>query len=464
MNRIMLALGLLLAGLGLAAARGEEPETGQLRVGDKLVPVAQYRGQTYRLVEPELLGRDPNLPGQLVCVEGKLKDVHAHDFGLYGTDLRPALGPANLLKGLEPGNNLWIGGKLERSGNELIFTAQVAVKLKTDPELFEDRFAAAQKAADWERMLDLAGWINRSKSYNPKISYEEDRQYRACRDRAVLAARTAAEAAFRDADAAGYSRLAGRLAELGVEREVVWRYWRRAAWLDPEQAAAAAKLAEAGFVRWRGLWVTREDKARLEAVEEGRALRLREERAGREKRRLEEAVSGAPLYARGAAELETALAALPAPEAAARLASEIQTAVSARLGRRELVLVAALPVRQQAAPLAAAMKSAEPEIRLAALELAAARGDAAARRLVAEAAAGDGAEEVVERACRLLAAAGDAESLERLVGLTGAESEPRARAAVEALRAATGQDRFTPIEWRIWWGRNKSAYPAAPAE
>ncbi len=447
----------LLAG-PILAAEGDDLESSQIRIDKQVVTVYTHRGQSYRYTDPEGLA-DAALAGQLVCVEGKLRDVRGTDFTLFGTDQKLQLAAADALKGFSPGDNVWIGGHVQDG----VFKAQVAVKLKSDLALFDDRFAAASKAKAWDRMLDLASWISRSATYNPKIAFEEHRRYRASRDRAVTSACALAEAAFKDNDAAGYSRLATRLLDLEVDRELVWRYFRLAAAIDPDQDLAARRLAEAGFIRWHGLWLTREQKAEREADETRRLTKIHEMEAARQQRRTEEAVSGAALTARESAELETSLTALPPADAAARLASTLERTSSPRLGRRVLFLTAALPPQQQTQPLAAALRSREPEIRCAALELAASRNDSAARKLIL-AALSDDSDEVVDLACSLLASAGDTQALGALVGLTASDKDFRARAAVDVLRGTTNQDRWTPVEWRLWWNKNKAAYPAPPAQ
>jgi len=463
MRRAWLRLGwcvlLGLSALPAAAAAGEDPEPSQIRIENQVVTVYTFRGQSYRYAEPDGLG-DAALAGQLVCLEGKLREIRGSEFSLHGTERKLQLGTGEVLKGFSPGDNLWVGGRAGAGG----LTAQVAVKLKSDLALFDERFAAAAKEKSWEKMLDLAGWIGRAATYNSNITIDEHRRYRACRDRAVTEASAAAEAVFGDADAGGYSRLALRLLDLGIEREVAWRYFRKAAAIDPEQETASRKLSEAGLLRWHGQWLTREQKEEREGEELRRVARARELAAAREQRRAEEAASGAAVYSREAAEVESALAALPAADAATRLASTLERASSPRLGRRTIFLAAALPAKLQGAPLAAALRSGEPEVRAAALELAATRSDLAGRKLLAEAAAGDSSDEVVALACKLLATAGDEDALEKLVELVASDKDFRARAAVEALQKITAQDRWTAVEWRLWWKKNKSAYPTGPKE
>jgi hypothetical protein len=167
---------------------------------------------------------------------------------------------------------------------------------------------------------------------------------------------------------------------------------------------------------------------------------------------------------RDAGELEAGVAGLSGEEAARRLASDIERAGDSRLARRALFLAFGLSAGLQAEPLAAALRSAEAQTRLAAVELASARKDLDGRKVVGEAARRDSAEEVAELACRLLAAAADSDAMSRLVELMGSDKEWRVRAAGEALRAVTKEERYTKAEWDLWWVRNKAAYPAGPAQ
>jgi|GEM_PF-2891550 len=456
---IILALPLLalLAGPPAKPAEAAKLESSQIRVDNQLVTVFTYAGQTYRQTTPEGLA-DPLLVGQLVCIEGKLRDIRGTGFSLFGTDQKFQAINGDVFKGFAPGDNVWLGGRAKAGS----LTAHVAVKLKSDLILFDDRFAAANTDKSWEKMLDLAAWISRSATYNPGITFEEHRRYRACRDRAVVAACSLAEAAFQQTDAAGYSRLAMRLFDLDIDREIVWRYLRQAATIDPEQELATRKLAEAGFLRWQGHWLTREQKNEQEAEASRRATRNADLRTERQRRRSEEAASGVALYSREAAELEAAISSLPPADCAIRLASSLERASSPRLARKILLLTAGLPSKLQGQPLAAAFSLRDPEVRCAAIELASTRNDRPARALIMQAAATDSSDEVVELACRILASAADAPSMQTLVELTAAEKEFRARAAVSALQTATNQDRWTPAEWRIWWSRNKTSYPQGP--
>jgi hypothetical protein len=459
---ILLGLGLapLLFLHGALGAEADKLESSQIRIDNQVVTVYTYSGQSYRFTTPDALAA-PAIAGQLVCLEGKLREVRGTDFTLYGTDRKFQATTPEVLKGVAAGDNVWIGGRVTSAS----LAAHVVVKLKSDLALFDDRFAAASTEKSWEKMLDLAAWISRSKAYNPGIAFEELRRYRATRDRAVVAACSMAEAAFQESDAAGYSRLAARLLDLDLDnREIVWRYFRQAALLDPDQELACRKLAEAGYLRWHGQWLTRAEKQEREVDEAARAARTATAKTARQLRRAEEAASGTAAYTRESAELETAIASLPPADAALRLATALERASSPRLGRRIIFLIAGLPLRHQADPLAAALASREPEVRCAALEFAATRNDLPARNMIAQAAAADSTAEVVELACQLLAAAGDGHAVGKLVELTASDKEFRSSTAVEVLQKVTSQDRWTPVEWRIWWNRNKSAYPPGPAQ
>jgi hypothetical protein len=208
--------------------------------------------------------------------------------------------------------------------------------------------------------------------------------------------------------------------------------------------------------------VTKAEKKQKEAKEKERLRRRLVEVREREERRTQEAISGAINYAKDVAEFESAMAQLRGREAAERLASSIERAAGPRLARRALFLSAALAPEMQTKPIVVAMRSANPQVRCAALELASTRRDLAARKVILEAARTDTSEEVAARGCSLLAAAADADALAALVELVGSEPEFRARAAVEALRDATNEDRFTEAEWKLWWNRNKASFPAGP--
>jgi hypothetical protein len=435
----------------------------EIKVGEQKITVVIYKGQSYRRVTFDDF-TDARLVNQLVCMEGKLKKTLADRVLIFGSKHRFKAGSPELFRKLVPGDNVWIGGRLARSGVKLVFNISVAVKLKTDLELFEERFKAAGKEGDWKRLLELAAWIDKSKDYNPKIDFAKHRRYRTCKSRAIAKACTSAEKEFGDKNAVGYADLAKRILKLGADRELAYGYMRRAASIDPELVVAVEGLSAAGFVKWRGLWVTKEEKKRLAAEErEYLTKRVATVKARRE-RRGESAVMGAVNYARDLTEMERSLAPLKGAEAAERLASEIERAAGPRLGRRALALAAALPVKLQKKPIGAAMRSTDAQVRIAALELVSVRKDLAARKILVTAAGGDGSEEVTELACNRLAAAADAHAIEALVGLVESTKKFRARAAVQALRRITGQDRFTKAEWDKWWSANKRSYPPGPTK
>ncbi len=433
----------------------------EIKVGDKKIMVMIYSGQSYRKLRFSDLS-DRRLARQLVCLEGKLKSSGGSGVRLFGTDHEFKHESLELFGKLVPGDNVWIGGKLERTRTKLNFNISVVVKLKTDLELFEKRFKAASEAGDWKYLLELADWIDKSKDYNPKIAFDEHRRYRTCKIKAINKACLSAEAVFKESDAIGYANLAVELLNLGADRDVAYRYFRRAAAIDPELEAAAKRLAAAGFLRWHGRWVTREEKKKLEAAEQLEVSRRVAEIKAREDRRSDEAVLGARNHARDVIEIETVLAALRGVDAAARMTSEIERASEPRLGRRVLALVASLPIKLQAKPIDAAMRSAEPQIRTAALELAASRGDLAGRKVVAQAARKDSSREVTELACERLGKAGDVDAMAVLISLVDSEKDFRSRVAVDVLRKVTREDRFTKVEWAIWWKRNKASFPPGP--
>ncbi|MHC4917000.1 MAG: hypothetical protein ACYTGB_16090 [Planctomycetota bacterium] len=464
MNRLKWALLFAAAVLilGGAAAAGEF-QVREIKVGDKTITVMIYQGQSYRRIDFKSL-TDAKLTGQLVCIEGKMESSGTGVLRLYGTDHRFLHSVADMFKKYSPGDNVWLGGRLEKSGRELEFKISVAVKLKSDLALFEERFKVASEVGEWRRLIDLAEWISKSKDYNTKIAYDDHRRYRTCKSRAIAKACACAERAFKNENAAGYADLAYELIRLGADQETAFSYLRRAAHLDPELQKATSKLSEAGYVRFRGLWVTKADKAKKEAAEKERLRRRLEEVRDREERRVQDAISGAINYAADAADLEAAVALLKGKGASERLVSSIERAAGPRLARRALLLTAALPAQLQDRPIAVAMRSAEPQVRCAALELAATRKDLAARKVILEAARSDTSAEVTEKGCRLLAAAADADALEALVKLVGSETAFRSRAAIDALRDATDEDRFTEPEWGLWWKRNKASFPAGPTK
>jgi HEAT repeats len=454
-------LAVLASCLLAPAALAGQFQVREIKVGDKRITVMIYGGQSYRKLRFSDLN-NRRLAKQLVCLEGKLKSAGGAGVRLFGTDHQFKHESLELFRKLVPGDNVWIGGKMERTRTKLNFSIAVVVKLKTDLELFEKRFKVAGKAGDWKFLLELADWIDKSKDYNPKIAFDEHRRYRTCKTRAINKACLSAEAAFKEADAIGYANLAIELLKLGADRDMAYRYFRRAAAIDPELEAAAKRLAAAGFLRWHGKWVTREEKKKLAAAELVAVSNRVSELKAREDRRSDEAVLGARNHARDVIEVETALAALRGAEAAARMTSEIEKASEPRLGRRVLALVASLPVKLQAGPIAAAMRSAQPQIRAAALELAASRQDLAARKTVVQAARKDSSREVIKLACEQLGKAGDVDAMALLVSLVGAEKDFRSRLAVEVLRKTTREDRFTKAEWAIWWKRNKASFPPGP--
>ena len=461
---LLLAAALLAPAAGLRAA--EEFKYSKIKVGDDTVTIVTFRGQSYRAIGFDDL-TDLRLAKQLVCLEGKLRSVAGAEFKLWGTDRKLRSGSAELLKKFSPGDNMWLGGRADRVGAGLNFTATVAVKLKSDLELFEERFAAANQERDWEKLLVLGEWIGKSGGYDKDIDFDELRRYNASRKQAISAACSAAEAVFEEKDAAGYCRLAQKLidlTELEADKDLAYVYFRKAADIDPDNATAAKQLSEVGFVRFRGQWMTEDKKKKLTDEETRKDAERAVARAEQEERRAEGAANGAGLYAREKTEMEAALAALGEADAAVRLAAVLERASGARLGRRALFLAAALSPQHQAAPLAAAMGSSQSQIRTAALETAALRDDLAARKIVAGAAARDSSEEVAELACGLLADAGDRDAVSTLVTLVGAEDGFRSRAAVEALQKATGQERYTPAEWSKWWAANRNAYPPGPEE
>ncbi len=462
MNRVKSALlsagaFLLLAG---AAASGEF-QVREIKVGEKIITVMIFQGQSYRRITFDDL-TDAKLTGQLVCVEGKMESTGTGVVHLYGTDHRFAYSVPDMFKKYSPGDNVWLGGRLEKSGRELGFKVSTAVKLKSDLALFEERFKAATEVGEWRRLIDLAEWISKSKEYNTKIAYDDHRRYRTCKARAISKACACAERTFKDENARGYADLAYELIRLGADQETAFNYLRRAARIDPELQKATSKLAEAGFVRYRGLWVTKAEKKQKETKEKEWLRRRVVEDRQREERRTQTAISSAINYAKDVAELESAMAPLKGKEAAERLASSIERAAGPRLARRALFLSAALAPEVQTKPIVVAARSADPQVRCAALELASTRRDLAARNVILEAARTDTSEEVTAKGCGLLAAAADADALAALVELVGSEPEFRVRAAVEALRDATNEDRFTEAEWKLWWKRNKASFPAGP--
>ncbi len=457
----LLVLGALV--LTAAPAAAGQFQVRILKIGKKTITVVIYQAQSYRRITVADLA-DARLAGQLVCLEGKLKSSGTSGVRLFGTSHKFKVSAGGLFKKFVSGDNVWLGGRAVRSGPRLTFSITVAVKLKTDLVLFEERFKAAVKAGDWRRLLGLAAWIDKSKGH-PKIPFAEYRRYRACKGRAISKACSVAESAFKGTNAKGYAELGVELLKLGADSNLAYRYLRRAADIDPELEIAAKELskAKAGFVRCRGRWVTAEEKKQLVAAEEEQSAKKEAAIRVREERRAEEAVSGAVACAGDAVEMETALASSRGAEVGTRLASEVERASAPRLARRALFLVASLPAKEQAKPLAVAMRSAEPQIRIAALKLAAARGDLAARKLLASAASGDSSEEVTDLACKLLADAADADAIATLIGLVGSAGKHRSRAAVEQLQKATEQkDRYTPAEWRVWWKKNKGSFPPGP--
>ncbi len=460
---VLLAL-ITVAALAATSFAGQF-QVREIKVGEKRITVMIFRGQSYRKIEVGDLS-DMRLAGQLVCLEGKLKSAGAKGARLFGTDRVFKYSSPELFRKLVPGDNVWVGGRVSRKGTKLEFLISVTVKLKTDLELFEERFKAAGAAGDWKRLLELASWIAKSKDYNPKIAFDEHRRYRTCKARAISKACVSAERAFKDEDAVGYTRLAAELLHLGASRETAYGYLRRAAKIDPDQESAAKRLAAAGFLKWHGQWVTREAKKELEIAEQKRLRQKLLSARAREARRGDAAVLGGKNHARDVIEMELTLASIKADESSARLASEIERASGPRLGRRALALAAALPVKMQAKPVAAALRSSEPQIRIAALELVACRKDLAARKALVQLAAADSSAEVTEIACAQLAKAGDVQALATLIGMVRVVKgkEFRSRAAVDSLRKATGQDRYTEAEWGIWWTTNKSSYPPGPSK
>jgi len=458
-------LGLAAVSALAAPCLGAQFQIREIKVGQKRITVMIHRGQSYRKIEVEDL-EDMRLGGQLVCLEGKLKSSGAKGVKLFGTDRVFKYSSPELFRKLVPGDNVWVGGRASREGDNLSFLIAVVVKLKTDLELFEERFKAAGEAGDWERLLELASWIAKSKDYNPKIAFDEHRRYRMCKSRAISKACVSAERAFKDKNALGYTRLAAELLRLGADREVAYGYLRRAARIDPDHESAAKRLAAAGFLKWHGRWVTREDKKQLEIAEQKRLRQKLVAARARVGRRRDEAVLGARNHARDVIEMESSLASAKPEELAMRLASEIERASGPRLGRRALALAASLPAARQDKAIAAALKSSESETRIAALELVSCRRDLAARKALVRLATADSSEEVTELACAQLARAGDAQALATLVGMVPVVKgkEFRSRAAVEALRKATGQDRYTEAEWSIWWKANKASYPPGPSK
>jgi hypothetical protein len=446
-----------------AAASSAEFQVREIKVGDQTITVVIFRGQSYRKIVPGDL-TDTRLANQLICLEGKVKTLGGGTVRLYGGEEEYKLSSPDLVKGYAPGDNIWLGGRAKGSGTRLEFEVTLAVKLKSDLELFEERYKEAAEKGDWKQLLELAAWIDKSKDYNTQIDFEEHRRYRNCHARAVSKACECARASFKESNAEGYVELAVRLLKLGADAQLAHQYLQIAAGINPELQQAARMLSEAGFHRHRGRWVTAADKKRLEAVEEDRERARLASRKARRDRRMQDAVGGVANYSRDVMEMESAVAGLKGAEYAARLASEVERAADVRLARRALFLAAALEPRGQAAPIAAAMRSAEPQVRVAALELVATRKDLAARKVIAEAARSDSSEEVAELACKLLAAAADVPALEALIGLVEDEKEFRARAAVEALRAGTREDLYTLAEWQGWWKKHKASFPAGPTE
>jgi hypothetical protein len=459
----MLALLVVCGLLAAAPARAGELERQQIRVGDLVITVVVHAGQTYRLVTPGNLG-DAKLLGQLVCLEGKIKDLDENRVRLFDLDSWiPVSG--NVLARCVPGDNVWLGGKLARDGEgRNVLTITAAVQLKSDLALFEDRFAAMSATAEWGRLLDLAEWISRSREYNPKISFDEHRRYRSCVSRAVNRACAAAEAAFGETDAAGYVELAAQLKRVGADAELYLRYLKRAAAIDPDNPAAIRRLAELGMVRFRGQWLAPEQKKRLEAEEKERLARRAAEVKALTERRLAEAINGAASAALDIAEMETAAAGLRGQDLAARLASEIERAAGPRQINHALFLASWLPRQLQAAPMEAALRSADPLARLAALEMAGARGDRQAREWIVRTAGRESSEEVAGLACGLLGEAADAPAIEALIALVDGPREAGSRAAIAALYQATKEERYTRAEWDAWWKRNRAAFPAGPSD
>ena len=176
MNCRRIGFLVLLAACALApSALAGQFQVREIKVGDKKITVMIYRGQSYRKIRFGDLS-DRSLSKQLVCLEGKLKAAGGAGARLFGTDHQFKHESLELFKKLVPGDNVWIGGKMEKTRVKLVFNISVVVKLKTDLELFEVRFKAAGKAGDGKRLLELADWLDKSKDYNPKIAFDEHRR------------------------------------------------------------------------------------------------------------------------------------------------------------------------------------------------------------------------------------------------------------------------------------------------
>lgn len=232
----------------------------------KAVRLVKYGGQLYELIEPGGL-KSLALVGKRVCVHGKLGEWAAQNtFRLIGSDRRFKVANRAMVARIMQGANVWLAGKAKRLQDEASCYMEVhlVVRLPRDRELFDLRFASYVHDGKWQRLLDLANWIEVSGRQAGSARLEDVRPYRVLRGKAIREALRIRERELEERapdDAEGWYGLARMYFDLlgRAGRHQAGKRLHRAVTADPRHKRAQELLKELGFVFYDQRWISRDE-------------------------------------------------------------------------------------------------------------------------------------------------------------------------------------------------------------
>jgi len=436
--------------LAAAALAGEEKlRRTEIIVGGVPVTMVEYEGRTYRTISAaDLAGK--RLAGQPCCVEGKYKEYVGDRLYLFDVDASFPVASA-LVRDIRPGDNVFLAGRVRARGRGAVLTVSVVIKLGSDTEVFERRFARCRAEGRAEALIELGRWIKRAKERSTRLDFREFERYDAMRARALRGGLALLEAKLDGKDAEGFYRLGLRTLELVNDEAAATRLFLRATAADPEHGSSTQRLAAAGYVRHGDAWVTAAERDRLVEEEKERREAARLAAGKAHQAALESARRMASNNAAQRMWIELELAKAEKPEESL-LSSLGGNKVLTENRLHVLELAARLPGKDAVGVLVAGSRDAERVVRARAVDLLAVRPEPEARAALGAAARENEDEVTALRAVEALAWANDRPARMALAELLKTKKKPVAAAA----RAALVKLRGGPLEgveaWRAWAG------------
>jgi hypothetical protein len=462
----------------LGASEVDQLEEHEIERDGTTVRLMKYKGQLYRIIGANDL-KLPSLPdaslhGLSVCVEGKFAkklvgtalSAKAYTFQLIGSDRHFVVADRKVLAGIAGvmhGTNVWLGGQARRLPNDASCYMAVyhIIPLPRDTELFNKRFAQYSIDGKWQRLLDLANWIEVSGKQAEGVRLMDSGRYRTLRDKAVRKALNIRERTLAPDDAQGWCELARMYSDLlpGVGKLAAVERLRRAFKANAAHESTREFFDELGYVLHNGQWITEEERARILA-EKARLLAETAEAKAEADSSVGTDDGGEP--AREGPDLRERLARIREVERQVRNDPQGLSAVVERLKEeneavaRRIVWILANTGGDGHEGLLEGMDSPSAAVRRDVADAFAWGGKLTDLKTLIRS---DGDGGVRSHGVDALASLGTRESMGALVSLASLEDEGTRSYVVATLQKLTEQKLSDADAWKAWWKGNRQSFP-----